>query len=138
MIDIADALAGHITKRSSSDVMDQLHRLAEVTSAIGTSGIFALRLAELHRRQLSDIQRRDTSEERHPTQRDIEQLLRNQAEEERQARAEEDARMAVIRNALRKDAMSESIVPASPDVIQDPDGVVRYVRRQDGEMIRIQ
>lgn len=65
-------------------------------------------------------------------------MLRNQAEEERQARAEEDARMAVIRNALRKDAMSESIVPASPDVIQDPDGVVRYVRRQDGEMIRIQ
>lgn len=138
MIDIADALAEPRAKRPSSDVMDQLRRSAAATAAIGASGIFASRLAEFHRRQLLDIQRRDTSEERHPTQRDIEQFLRNQTEAERQARAEEDARMVAIRNALRKDAMSDSIVPAPPDVIQDPDGVVRYVRRQDGEMIRIQ
>lgn len=136
MIDIADALAGPIAKRPSSDAMDQLRRSAAATEAIGASGIFASRLADLHRRQLiRELQRQDTSEERHPTRRDIEQLLRT--ESERQTRSEEDSRMSIIRDALRKDTMLESIVPAAPDLIQDPDGVVRYVRRQDGEIIRI-
>lgn len=130
MIDIADALAGPKAKRPSSEAIDQLQRLA----ASSTSA--TMWLAELRRRQLiKELQHQDTSEEKRPTRRDIEQLLRTEAE--RQTRSEEKSRMSIIRNALRKGAVLESIVPSAPDLIQDPDGVIRYVRRQDGEIIRI-
>lgn len=138
MIDIEDALAGPRAKRpSSGSIEDQLRRLTAGAAAVPGLASAVVQMADLRRRQLiKELQRQDTSEERHPTRRDIEQLLRT--ESERQTRSEEDSRMSIIRDALRKDAMLESIVPAAPDLIQDPDGVVRYVRRQDGEIIRIQ
>lgn len=142
MIDIADAISGKLL-RSTDNLQDRIRQLLNSGAVASTSAAARMALEELRRRQLLDeLQRKDSPEEKRPSQNDIARLLREQDADAIRREAYTERIRSVTRRALRSSAFTDDVIPiptasTAAGVIRDPDGTVRYVVRQDGEIVRI-
>lgn len=142
MIDIADAISDKLLRRAAN-LQDRIRQLLNSGSVASTSAAARMALEELRRRQLLDeLQRKDSSEEKRPSQNDIARLLSEQDADAIRREAYAERVRSVTRRALRSSAFTDAVIPiptasTAEGVIRDPDGMVRYVVRQDGEIVRI-